>query len=224
TLEKGESYFYGYPGVIIACTANSQKLTLEQFVEQAQKSEEGTVTLDSTGTFGDFDVQGILIAGVSSNGNYYKEPLSLAVTPDGANLLMIKAWSGGTEQVNQEVEAIGNGLKASGTTDKLKDPSIKTQSSSPAKASCQQLKIYEGEFASDKCYSAQDYKDLQYYLQAYNGAINSYNGSVARINIVCNGSEFFKNNCTEAQAEKTDSEGKISQYKGMIQSIMSRGK
>lgn len=225
TLKEGESFFYGYPGVILICTANTEELTLDEFVQQAEKSEEGTVTQDENVMLGEDEAQGIWIAGVSSNGNYHKEPYYLAVSQDGKNLIAIKLWNGDSEEVDAEVQAIYSNLSYIEEAETLKDPSIKSQQATKATApTCKQLKIYEGEFASDKCYSAQDYKDLQYYLQAYNRAIFDYNGAVSRIGIVCSGSEFFKDNCEEAQREKSDAEGKISQYKSTIVSIMARGK
>lgn len=222
-LEKGETYQYGYPGFVMFCTANTQSLTLEEFVAQAQETEDGTVKQGETGIYGEVAVHGVRLSGVNSDGNYYNEPLFLAVSEDGSNLIIMQLWNTEDEAITEELSNILDNLSYS-EAKALKDPGIKTQNTKPAAPACQQLKIYEGEFASDKCYSAQDYKDLQYYLQAYNSAIFSYNAAISGMSITCDGSEFFKNECEEDQRNKSDAEAKISQYKGTIQSIMARGK
>jgi len=94
----------------------------------------------------------------------------------------------------------------------------------PAAPSCKRMKIYEGKFASDKCYSTQDYNDLSYYLSRYNSMVSQYNSAVSSMRITCNGSEFFEDDCKQDKKEKEDASDKMSEYESKIKSIMSRGK
>lgn len=101
-------------------------------------------------------------------------------------------------------------------------PQAKTQPAAPT--NCTRLNIREGEFASNKCYSAQDYDDLVYYLDRYNSAIFIYNGTISSMNITCSGSEFFKDKCEADKAKKAQAEADIAKYKITIQGIIARGK
>lgn len=99
-----------------------------------------------------------------------------------------------------------------------------TTSTAPVAPSCTYLNIREGEFASNKCYSKKDYDDLNYYLQRYNSAVFTYNGAISSMNITCNGSDFFKDKCEQDKEEKEEAEKSMSEYKGIIKDIISRGK
>jgi len=110
------------------------------------------------------------------------------------------------------------------TTSHTQVPLPTAGSYQPASSNCTQYPIREGEFTSDKCYSAKDYSDLLYYLQRYDSAASVYNGAIASMNITCNGSEFFKDACARDTTDKTNAENDINNYKGIITAIISRGK
>ena len=86
-----------------------------------------------------------------------------------------------------------------------------------------QFKIYEGEFASDKCYQTQDLEDLKYYLQRYNSAIFSQNAAARSSKITCNGSDFFKDNCDRAKQQYDQALKDQETYKAQIQAILGKG-
>ncbi|MGI5825888.1 MAG: hypothetical protein ACOX50_00570 [Patescibacteria group bacterium] len=99
------------------------------------------------------------------------------------------------------------------------------QTSQSQPSSCTRYKIYEGEFASDKCYSKQDYQDLWYYLGRFNDAVLTYNGAQGAIKVTCNGhSEMFKQTCEEKKKEAEAAQNDINRYREIINGIIARGK
>ncbi len=89
---------------------------------------------------------------------------------------------------------------------------------------CTNYNIREGEFASNKCYTEQDYDDLFYYLGRFQSTQSQLRGAEASIEITCNGSDFFKQSCEKAQADKTAAEADLAKYRSTIQAIIARGK
>lgn len=229
--DDDKTFKINYPGINIICTSNTAKYTLDDFVTQAQKSTKYTITLDQKDMFGKVAVQSLWVEGVDEQGDYFKEPLHLGVSEDGNRLFYVKIWGNSSssksidKQISTDIDTILDNLSYRAVSPTIKSAATTTNTTNTQKSSnCTQYKIYEGEFASDKCYKAQDYKDLQYYLSAYNSAVFSYNGAVSSMRITCSGSDFFKDSCTRDTAQKDEAEKKINEYKGTIQGIIARGK
>ncbi len=94
---------------------------------------------------------------------------------------------------------------------------------------CYRLNIREGEFASNKCYSKTNYDNLIYYLQRFDSANFDLQTAQGSISITCNcrnqqECDFFKDNCSQAQQQKSQAESNITKYRSMIKSIISQGK
>lgn len=104
-----------------------------------------------------------------------------------------------------------------------------TQPKQPVVSNCITKNIREGEFSSNKCYSTQDYEDLQYYLQRFAGAEFDLRSAEGTIKITCNcrvqqECDFFKNSCDEAKAKKGQADSDIGKYRSIIQGIIAKGK
>jgi hypothetical protein len=101
-------------------------------------------------------------------------------------------------------------------------PTLKpTTAQAPA---CKELNMREGKFKSDKCYTTKDYNDLVYYVDQYNSAVFDYNAAQNEISVTCNGSSFFKNDCSSAKSAKDKASSNMSKYTGIINGIIARGK
>mgnify|MGYP001393585879 CR=1 FL=1 len=124
TLEPGSSFNTNYPGFNLICTANTEGLTLAQFVKQAQSIDSAKVTLSQETSFGKLATQGIWIEGVNKGGDFYKEPLFLGVTEKGENLFSIKIWSDESEQVTKETNMILDNLTFNKNIKPVQDPSL----------------------------------------------------------------------------------------------------
>lgn len=114
-------------------------------------------------------------------------------------------------------------------TPPVKEIAPKVQQTQPVYPNCIRKNIREGEFASNKCYSQQDYEDLNYYLQRYNSAMFSLSGVENSMRITCNcrvqqECDFFKDSCERDKQQKSQAEADINNYRGIIQGIISRGK
>jgi hypothetical protein len=230
-FKDGDKTFkINYPGINIICVGNTAKYTLDDFVAQAQKSTKYKVTLDQKDMFGKVTIQSIWVEGVDAQGDYFKEPLHLGVSEDGNRLFYIKIWANPSttqtidKQISSDIDAILDNLSYREVSASIKTSTTAPTSNTTKSSNCTQYKIYEGEFASDKCYSSQDYKDLQYYLSAYNSAVFSYNGAISSMRITCSGSDFFKDSCDRDKSQKDEAEKKINEYKSTIQGIIARGK
>lgn len=103
-----------------------------------------------------------------------------------------------------------------------------TVNPAPAKPACTQLKIYEGEFKSNKCYVSQDYNDLTYYIGRFDDAAFSYNSASSTADFTCNGSDysknFFKKDCDKAKSEKSQAKKDMEKYRALINAIIARGR
>ena len=110
-------------------------------------------------------------------------------------------------------------------------PTLKITATSTPKpvAICYHLTIREGEFTSNKCYSKTNFDNLNYYLQRFDSATFDLQTAQGSISITCNcrnqqECDFFKDNCSQAQSQKSQAEANITKYRSMIKSIISQGK
>lgn len=97
------------------------------------------------------------------------------------------------------------------------------QKSQPAAATCFAKNIREGEFASNKCYSQQDYEDLSYYLNKYNSAVGSVSFYQTKVNISCSNNDFFKT-CEQDKKDQQANLDNIPRYRSIIQGIIAKGR
>lgn len=88
---------------------------------------------------------------------------------------------------------------------------------------CIQRNIREGEFASNKCYSQQDYEDLNYYLNQYSSATGSVSFYETKVRITCGNNDFHKT-CEQDKKDQQANLDNISRYRSIIQGIIARGK
>lgn len=92
----------------------------------------------------------------------------------------------------------------------------------PAVSNCIRKNIREGEFASNKCYSQQDYEDLSYYLNQYNSAVGSVSFYETKVRISCSNNDFFKT-CEQDKKDQQANLDNIPRYKSTIQGIIAKG-
>jgi hypothetical protein len=90
--------------------------------------------------------------------------------------------------------------------------------------SCKTLTISIPEFASSKCYTTSDYNELSGYISKYNNAVSDRDFIEHKYNIVCNGSDFFKDECEETKIELEENRIAIEGYGSAIKAVMNRGK
>lgn len=89
---------------------------------------------------------------------------------------------------------------------------------------CIQYLIKEGSFASNKCYSPEDYEDLVFYLNEYRNAQFDYNAAKARAEVTCEGfTDEFKKICEESKDEMDKEDEKMDEYSEKIKYIISKG-
>lgn len=105
-------------------------------------------------------------------------------------------------------------------------PAIKQ--AQPVVTNCTRKNIREGEFASNKCYSQQDFDDLNYYLNRYNSAVFDRDGAESSMRITCNcrvqqECDFFKDSCERDKQKKSQAESDINKYRGIVQGIIAKG-
>lgn len=103
------------------------------------------------------------------------------------------------------------------------------QPAPPVASNCIRKNIREGEFASDKCYSEQDFEDLNYYLQRYNSAVFNRDSADSSMRITCScrvqqECDFFQDSCEKDKQQKSQAESDINKYRGIIQGIIAKGK
>lgn len=104
-------------------------------------------------------------------------------------------------------------------TTPITQPVVKTQ---PAVSNCIRKNIREGEFASNKCYSQQDYEDLSYYLSRYSSAVSSVSFYETKVNISCSNNNFFKT-CEQDKKDQQANLDNIPRYRSIIQGIIAKG-
>lgn len=104
----------------------------------------------------------------------------------------------------------------------VKINSQQTPTPTPAPV-CYVYQINGGEFASSKCYYANDYNLLDSYIYSYNRAVSSKNGAEAGMEITCDGSDFFEDNCERHKEQKEQAEKDIEKYRILIVDIIKKG-
>lgn len=95
--------------------------------------------------------------------------------------------------------------------------------SQPVVSNCIRRNIREGEFASNKCYSQEDYEDLNYYLSQYSSAVSSVSFYETKVRITCGNNDFHKT-CEQDKKDQQANSDNISRYRGIIQGIIAKGK
>ncbi|OGE26692.1 hypothetical protein A3C26_01000 [Candidatus Daviesbacteria bacterium RIFCSPHIGHO2_02_FULL_39_12] len=101
------------------------------------------------------------------------------------------------------------------------------QQTQPVYSNCIRKNIREGEFASNKCYSQQDYEDLQYYLGRYETAKLNLSSAEGFLKIDCGAAQTFevkKADCEKDKQDKAAAEAEVNNYRGIIQGIIAKGK
>ncbi|PJE63325.1 hypothetical protein COU88_00140 [Candidatus Roizmanbacteria bacterium CG10_big_fil_rev_8_21_14_0_10_39_6] len=231
--EGKKEYDVKHPGLVSYCVNNTQKWDLKTFVEYIEKNSTDQLTYTLNGkkvTWGKIELQPITVEGILFGG-YVNEPFYVTVLPvdsDFSRLVVFQPWKAHEERLETDRKALQKSLKSRTIESVLVIPSSGTQTNTqqaPAQqaSSCTQFKIYEGEFASDKCYQTQDLEDLKYYLQRYNSAIFSQNAAARSSKITCNGSDFFKDNCDRAKQQYDQALKDQETYKAQIQAILGKG-
>ena len=81
-----------------------------------------------------------------------------------------------------------------------------------------------GELKSDRCYSEDDYYDIQRLYSDYKFEVGTIDFIESRIEITCDGSDFFKSSCEDAKKDLSDQKKLIEDLKSKIRKIISRGK
>lgn len=89
---------------------------------------------------------------------------------------------------------------------------------------CLNFKIESGELKSDRCYSEDDYYDIQRLYSDYKFEVGTIDFIESRIEITCDGSDFFKSSCEDAKKDLSDQKKLIEDLKSKIRKIISRGK
>lgn len=97
------------------------------------------------------------------------------------------------------------------------------QQPQPIISNCIRKNIREGEFASNKCYSQQDYEDLNYYLSQYNSAVWDVSFYETKVRITCGNNDFHKT-CEQDKKDQQANSDNIPRYRSTIQGIIARGK
>lgn len=125
------------------------------------------------------------------------------------------------------VPTISNSTSTSSSTTKViinqAVPAPTVKKTQPIATNCIRMNIREGEFASNKCYSQQDYEDLSYYLNQYNSAVSSVSFYETKVRISCGNNDFFKT-CEQDKKEQQTNLDNIPRYRSIIQGIVAKGK
>jgi len=240
---EGDNFLTSYPGLNIYCTDNYKSLNLEEYKSLALVNKNYQVKAEDIKVrWGEVDLVPILLEG-NKDGRQIKEPAYLGISKDGKRLLYIRIWAvpeddSFYQQIKDSTDTIIDNLKYREVKENLIDiqkkinlhknfektvRQKKTEQENQAKPSCIQYPIREGEFASNKCYSQQDYNDLIYYLQQFNNSAFSFNGAVASMEITCSGSDFFKDSCERDKQRKQQAEQDMNQYRAEINAIIAKG-
>lgn len=242
------NYERGFVGVRVYCQDNPDELTLDEYVELVGSRDDQEVTINpiEDGDLGVLDGVHVSIKGLSEvDGNYYNNLGFLALSPSGKQLLFIQPWTDGTDEVNQmlrfirgkisdhPVESVSDSVAPMlyktetgrlETKPKSEERAAAPAAAAPAAPSCTTVTIYDGEFASNKCYSKQDADALHYNLRKFNSATNTINFSESKLRIVCSDTGFFGDECDKTKAEKTQAEQDRRDSEAQIRAIVARGR
>jgi len=246
--ENKTSYKYGFAGLVSYCVNNPNNWSLNDFISNIEKISTDSLKYSIVGdkeTWGEFSVQPINVEGIF-NGSYINEPFFLAVTSintDFSRLVIFQPWGSKEERIEIDRKALSPSLKnrdmnslLQQTTDKVVTTNspvtnnvntniLVEESTVPKQESkCSRYKIYEGDFKSDKCYSEDDLADLRYYIQQYNSAVFSANAASSSMKFTCDGSEFFKDRCSEYKKQYEDAKKDKNKYEDIVKSIIAKGK
>lgn len=108
--------------------------------------------------------------------------------------------------------------------EKVEEPVVQAPVAPPV-SNCSTYKIYEGKFASEKCYTHQQLQDLQYYMSRYNSSIFDQNSAANTANTTCGGfSDAFKKLCDQAKEDYEDAKDDVEKYEGQIKDIIAEAK
>ncbi len=228
--DKNGQFNLATVGLDVLCIDNTTNLSLEEYVGMVQANKTYKVQVYPSQNWGEVEVIPVHLEGrdlkKSGQDNGF-----LAVTADKKRLLYLRNWTPDEGELIGDMNLMRTNLKYRDSPTPLSAIQVNTQvnvssTASTAKtvASCLRLNIREGEFAGNKCYAKKDYDDLQYYLQRYDSTGFTLNGLASQMDIVCSGSEFFKNDCESAKQQKSQAESDREKYKGIIQGIIARGK
>lgn len=230
---SSEDFVFGQPGFISFCTNNSSKWSLDDFIAYVKKNSNDDLSYRLSGEkemWGEVEVQPIRVKGIFA-GDFVDEPFYLSVIPEDSSysrLVIFQPWGSKDDRIETDRLTIYTTMKERDVTSALSftssSSSAPSSGSSAPVANCTQYKIYEGEFASDKCYSSGDLNDLKYYISRYNSAVFEQNSNASSMKITCNGSEFFKNQCEEDKKEYDQAIKDKETYKTTIQGIIAKGK
>ncbi|MCR4329022.1 MAG: hypothetical protein NUV65_00575 [Candidatus Roizmanbacteria bacterium] len=232
--EGKKAYDVQHPGLVSYCVNNTQKWDLNAFVDYIEKSSTDQLKYTLNGKkvkWGKVELQPITVEGILFGG-YVNEPFYVTILPvdsDFSRLVVFQPWKAHEERLETDRKALQNSLKSRSIESVLVIPSSNVSQTNSQQApanqvpGCTQFKIYEGEFASDKCYQAQDLEDLKYYLQRYNSAIFSQNAAASSSKITCNGSDFFKDSCDRAKQQYDQALKDQETYKAQIQALLGKG-
>lgn len=231
--EDTKNFSTDVPTVLIKCTQNPNKLTLDEFAALAAANTERTITLGKKGRFG--EVQTVFVE-VGIPNTDQKERGFLAVSEDGNRLMYITSWSAEPSDVDAQItktdtDFIVANLLYREVPVELPEPQVQKTQPAAAKTStgsgsgCKQLTISQGEFASNKCYSTSDYNELSNYIRQFDTNAFNYNGAVAQANVTCNGfTESFKQQCEQSKADMKKYEEAMNGFRVAINAVIARGK
>lgn len=233
--EKG-TYTVSYPGFVSYCIGNTKNWDLADFVSYIQGSSNDQLkhtVLGEPEKWGDVEVQNVRVEGILGGG-YVNEPFFVGVVPEGSDysrLVIFQPWTSDDERLEVDAESLKQSLKNRTLTEPLTilQGSSGQQSGSGSTSnnntpSCVQYQIYEGEFASNKCYTQSDLKELQYYIKRYNSAIFDQNAAARSSEITCTGSDFFKQKCEDDKKRHAQSLIDQQTYKAKVLELIAKGK
>jgi len=102
--------------------------------------------------------------------------------------------------------------------------SPRTITYSEPKETCTKYEIKSGDLKSNKCYVESDYQAISRLYSDYSYELDSEDYHKNRLDIVCDGSEFFKDSCEDAKKDYEDHKDELAELKSEIRKIISRGK
>lgn len=235
--EKG-SYTVSYPGLVSYCVNNSKDWDLADFVSYIKESSNDQLKhtiLGEPEKWGELIVQNVRVEGIF-NGSYVNEPFFVSVVPDGSEysrLVIFQPWASDDERLEVDTESITQSLKnrtltapltiARGTTNSGQQTGNGSTGDTNT-PSCTRYQIYEGEFASNKCYTQSDLEELQYYIKRYNSAVFDQNAAARSSEITCTGSDFFKQKCEDDKKRHAQSLIDQQTYKAKVLELIAKGK
>ncbi len=219
--------------VLIKCTQNLNKLTLDEFAALAAANKERDITIRNKGFFGEIET---ILVDVGIPDTDEKESGFLAVSEDGNRLMYITSWTSvpgdeHAELLRTDTDFIVSNLQYRDVPVNLIEVQQKASQTTPAKpatgadSSCKKLTISQGEFASDKCYSITDYNELANYIRQFDSNASGYNAAAAQANVTCSGfTDSFKQKCEQSKVDMQKYQDAMSGFRVAINAVIARGK